>query len=59
MSDKFNDNEICNDLNELTEMMINHGVKNETIRDNYIKAHHIINDDKYKTIFCSISGGGR
>lgn len=57
MNDKFNDDEICNDLNELTEMMINHGVKNETIRDNYIKAHHIINDDKYKTILCSISGG--
>ena len=32
--------------------------KNETIRDNLIKAWWKVNDPKYKKILCSISGGG-
>ena len=31
--------------------------KNQTVLDNFIRAHHIINKDKYKIILCSISGG--
>ena len=31
--------------------------KNETIRDNFIKAYKIVNDPKYHNILCSISGG--
>ena len=31
--------------------------KNKTIVDNFIRAYSIINNDKYKNIVCSISGG--
>ena len=31
--------------------------KNETIRDNLIKAWWKVNEPKYKKILCSISGG--
>ena len=31
--------------------------KNETIRNNFIKAYKIINDPKYNNVMCSISGG--
>lgn len=32
--------------------------KNATVLDNFVKAYSIINKPQYKTIFCSISGGG-
>lgn len=44
-------------MNNLINELLECGVKNQTIRDNYIKAYKIINDDKYKNIACSISGG--
>ena len=31
--------------------------KNSTVLDNFVKAYSVINKQKYKTIFCSISGG--
>ena len=37
--------------------LLNDVPKNQTIGDNLIRAWSIINNDKYKTIVCSVSGG--
>ena len=31
--------------------------KNQTVLDNFIRAHKIVNDPRYKNILCSVSGG--
>lgn len=31
--------------------------KNQTVLDNFIRAHKIVNDPRYKNVMCSISGG--
>ena len=31
--------------------------KNQTVLDNFIRAHKIVNDPRYKNILCSVSSG--
>lgn len=45
------------ELSDLLDELVEFGVKNETIRDNYIKAYKIVNNPDYNVVVCSISGG--
>lgn len=41
------------DINEI----LSNAPMNKVIGDNLIRAYSIINDDRYKNILCSVSGG--